>query len=168
MHTLSRAYRPPAHRDLGQLVGPRDEDSTNRPDDETEWPEDRAWVAFTLRPQARFHDGTPFTVEDVIWTFDTLKAKGLPNYAFYYGDVLKAEKTGDRKVLFTFRDNTNKELPLILGQLPVLPSKWWEPLLREVSPTLPSAACYKVDFLRRRAARSLIAASTTGGPRTSG
>src|SRR4029450_5775817 len=63
-----------------------------------EWPEDPSWVAFTLRPQARFHDGTPITVEDVIWTFDTLKAKGLPNYAFYYGDVLKAEKGGDRKV----------------------------------------------------------------------
>src|SRR5258708_19359713 len=92
-----------------------------------EWPDDRSWVAFTLRPQARFHDGTPITVEDVIFTFDILKAKGAPNYAFYYHDVLKAEKTGDRKVLFTFRDNTNKELPLIVGQLPVLPSKWWAP-----------------------------------------
>ena len=77
------------------------------------------------RPQARWHDGSPITVEDVIFTFDILKAKGAPNYAFYYHDVLKAEKVGDRKVLFTFRDNTNKELPLILGQLPVLPSKWW-------------------------------------------
>ena len=112
-----------------------------------EWPEDRAWVAFTLRPQARFHDGTPITVEDVIWTFDTLKAKGLPNYAFYYGDVLKAEKTGDRKVLFTFRDNTNKELPLILGQLPVLPSKWWATRdFEKVSLEIPlGSGAYKVD-----------------------
>ncbi|MCF8532206.1 MAG: extracellular solute-binding protein [Reyranella sp.] len=90
-----------------------------------EWPDDRSWVAFTLRPQARWHDGSPITVEDVIFTFDILKAKGSPNYAFYYHDVLKAEKTGERKVHFTFRDNSNKELPLILGQLPVLPSKWW-------------------------------------------
>lgn len=90
-----------------------------------EWPEDRSWVAFTLRPQARFHDGSPITVEDVIFTFDILKAKGSPNYAFYYHDVLKAEKVGDRKVLFTFRDSSNKELPLIVGQLPVLSSKWW-------------------------------------------
>ena len=112
-----------------------------------EWPEDRGWVAFTLRPQARFHDGTPITVEDVIWTFDTLKAKGLPNYAFYYGDVLKAEKTGDRKVLFTFRDNTNKELPLILGQLPVLPSKWWATRdFEKVSLEIPlGSGAYKVD-----------------------
>ena len=44
-------------------------------------PEDRSWVAFTLRPQAKWHDGTPITVEDVIWSFETLKAKGSPMYA---------------------------------------------------------------------------------------
>ena len=90
-----------------------------------EWPEDRMWVAFTLRPQARWQDGTPITVEDVIWSFDTLKSKGTPRYATYYTDVVKAEKTGDRKVLFSFRGNVNRELPLIVGSLPVLPSKWW-------------------------------------------
>ncbi|HEY2612468.1 MAG TPA: extracellular solute-binding protein [Reyranella sp.] len=112
-----------------------------------EWPDDRSWVAFTLRPQARFHDGTPITVEDVIFTFDILKAKGAPNYAFYYHDVLKAEKTGDRKVLFTFRDNTNKELPLIVGQLPVLPSKWWATRdFEKVSLEIPlGSGAYKVD-----------------------
>jgi microcin C transport system substrate-binding protein len=90
-----------------------------------EWPDDRSWVAFNLRPQARWHDGTPITVEDVIWSFDTLKAKGPPSYASYYADVLKAEKTGERKVLFTFRGNVNRELPLIMSSLAVLPSKWW-------------------------------------------
>ncbi len=112
-----------------------------------EWPEDRSWVAFTLRPQARFHDGTPITVEDVIFTFDILKTKGAPNYAFYYHDVLKAEKVGDRKVLFTFRDNTNKELPLIVGQLPVLPSKWWATRdFEKVSLEIPlGSGAYKVD-----------------------
>jgi microcin C transport system substrate-binding protein len=112
-----------------------------------EWPEDRSWVAFTLRPQARFHDGTPITVEDVIFTFDILKAKGSPNYAFYYHDVLKAEKSGDRKVLFTFRDNTNKELPLIVGQLPVLPAKWWATRdFEKVSLEMPlGSGAYKVD-----------------------
>jgi len=71
----------------------------------------------------------------------------LPNYAFYYGDVLKAEKTVDRKVLFTFRDNTNKELPLILGQLPVLPSKWWASRdFEKVSLEIPlGSGAYKVD-----------------------
>jgi len=57
-----------------------------------EVPEDRSWTAFTLRPQAKWMDGTPITVDDVIWTFETLKAKGPPMYASYYADVLKAEK----------------------------------------------------------------------------
>ena len=68
-----------------------------------EWPDDRSWVAFTLRPEARWHDGTPITVEDVIFTFDILKTKGAPDYALYYADVAKAEKIGDRKVKFTFQ-----------------------------------------------------------------
>jgi microcin C transport system substrate-binding protein len=90
-----------------------------------EWPEDRSWVAFTLRPQAKWHDGSPITVEDVLWSFETLKTKGLPSYATMFGDIVKAEKTGDRKVLFSFRGNVNRELPLVASTLPVLPSKWW-------------------------------------------
>jgi microcin C transport system substrate-binding protein len=91
-----------------------------------ECPDDRSWVAFTLRPQAKWHDGTPITPEDVVFSFDILKSKGHPRYAAYYADVMKAEKNGDAKVLFTFRNNMNRELPLILGQLPILPSKWWQ------------------------------------------
>lgn len=91
-----------------------------------EWPDDRTSVAFMLRPQAKWHDGTPITVDDVIWSFDTLKAKGSPNFATMFGDVVKAEKVGDRKVHFTFRGNVNRELPLVMGGMPVLPSKWWE------------------------------------------
>ena len=112
-----------------------------------EWPDDRSWVAFNLRPQAKWHDGTPIKVEDVIWSFDILKAKGRPNYASYYADVLKAEKTGDRKVLFTFRGATNRELPLIVSELPILPSKWWATRDFEkvsLEPALGSGA-YKVD-----------------------
>jgi len=104
-------------------------------------------VAFTLRSQARWHDGSPITVEDVIWSFDTLKAKGSPNFASYYVDVLKAEKTGDRKVLFSFRGNVNRELPLIMSSLPILPSKWWAGKDFEktsLEPALGSGA-YKVD-----------------------
>ena len=52
-----------------------------------EYPEDRSWVAFTLRPQARWHDGKPITAEDVIFTFDILKSKGAPQYAAYWQDV---------------------------------------------------------------------------------
>jgi microcin C transport system substrate-binding protein len=88
-------------------------------------PKDRSWVAFTLRPEARWHDGKPVTVEDVIWSLNTLRTKGRPFYRFYYRDVVKAEKTGPRSVKFTFKDTANRELPLILGQLPVLPKHYW-------------------------------------------
>lgn len=90
-----------------------------------EMPADRSWVAFTLRPQARFHDGSPITVEDVIWTFEALKAKGHPFYRSYYAQVAKAEKVGERKVRFGFGPGDNRELPLIVGQLPVLSRAYW-------------------------------------------
>ena len=91
-----------------------------------ELPADRRWVQYNLRPEARFQDGSPITAEDVIWTFDTLRAKGDPHYRLYYADVLKAEKVGERGVKFTFRSGDNRELPDIVGQLPVLPRKYWE------------------------------------------
>jgi microcin C transport system substrate-binding protein len=90
-----------------------------------ETPSDRSWVAFTLRPQARFHDGTPMTVDDVIWTFETLRTQGHPMYRSYYSQVARAEPAGPRRVLFTFKPGTNRELPVIVGQMPVLPKAWW-------------------------------------------
>ena len=91
-----------------------------------EMPEDRSWVAFTLRPEARWHDGKPVTVEDVIFSFNTLKEKGLPFYRAYYRNVVQAEAAGERRVKFTFEETTNRELPLILGQLPILPKHYYE------------------------------------------
>ncbi len=91
-----------------------------------ETPADRSWVTFTLRPQARWHDGRPVTADDVIWSFETLRAKGQPFYRAYYDGVAKVEKTGERSVKFTFKPGQNRELPLILGQLVVLPKHWWE------------------------------------------
>lgn len=90
-----------------------------------EVPEDRSWVAFTMRAEAKFSDGSPLTIDDVIWTLDTIKTKGHPFYQSYYADVVKAEKTGDRKVRFTFRPGENRELPLIVGQLPILSKAYW-------------------------------------------
>ncbi len=91
-----------------------------------ETPADRSWVAFTLRREAKFNDGAPITVDDVIWTFDTLKTKGHPFYRSYYNDVTKVEKVGERTVKFSFGAGENRELPLIMGQLPVLSRAWWE------------------------------------------
>lgn len=91
-----------------------------------ETPEDRSWVKFTLRKQARWHDGQPITAEDVIWTFKTLMEKGQPFYRFYYSSVEKAEKIDDRTVKFIFKPGENRELPLIMGQLTVLPKHYWQ------------------------------------------
>ena len=83
-----------------------------------EVPDDRSWVAFTLNAEARFHDGSPITVADVIWSFDTLKARGRPFFRSYYRSVVKAEAVGTRTVRFAFAGGMNRELPLIVGQLP--------------------------------------------------
>lgn len=91
-----------------------------------EVPKDRSWVAFTLNPKARFSDGSPVLAEDVVFTFEMLRDKGVPQYRYYYGNVDKATATDDRRVLFTFKQGSNKELPLILGQMPVLSKKDWQ------------------------------------------
>lgn len=91
-----------------------------------ETPPDRSWVIFTLRPEARWHDGKPITADDVIFSLETLKTKGHPFYRFYYQSIVEAEKLGERKVRFTFAEGDNRELPLIAGQLPVLPRHYWE------------------------------------------
>ncbi len=89
-------------------------------------PEDRSWVAFDLRPEARWQDGKPITVEDVIFSLEILKSEGHPFYRAYYKNVVKAEKVGERRVKFTFEGGINRELPLIVGQMPILPKHYFE------------------------------------------
>ena len=86
-----------------------------------ETPEDRSWVIFQLRPEARFADGTPITPEDVLFSWSLLKGKGRPNHRLYYGKVATAEKIGERGVKFTFEGGGDREMPLIVGLMPVLP-----------------------------------------------
>jgi microcin C transport system substrate-binding protein len=90
-----------------------------------ELPSDRMSVAFELQPEAKFNDGTPVTAEDVAWTCDMLREKGRPFYRLYYADVASVTVEGPLRVVFHFKSNTNRELPLILGQMPVLPKHWW-------------------------------------------
>jgi microcin C transport system substrate-binding protein len=117
---------------LGQVFDTLMTDSADEPFSEyglvaetVETPVDRSWVAFTIRPQARFHDGSAITADDVVFTFNTLVKKGHPFYRFYFGSVAKVEKQGPRKVKFIFKPGDNRELPLILGQLPVLSKAYW-------------------------------------------
>jgi microcin C transport system substrate-binding protein len=87
---------------------------------------DNRWVRFRLRKEARFHDGAPVTAADVVFTFDTLMKDGAPQYRAYYADVERAVAENERTVRFDFRHADNRELPLIIGQLPVLPKHAWE------------------------------------------
>ncbi len=87
-----------------------------------ETPPDRSWVEFTLNPKAKFSDGTPISVDDVIFSHTVLKDRGRPNHRSYYSKVANVEKTGDRSVRFTFDDSGDREMPLIMGLMPILPS----------------------------------------------
>ena len=87
---------------------------------------DLSSVSFMLRKQARWHDGKPVTADDVAFSLDILKSKGAPFYRFYYANVEKAEVLSPHKVKFIFKGRKNRELPLIIGQLPILPKHHWQ------------------------------------------
>lgn len=90
-------------------------------------PEDRSWVAYTLRPEAKWSDGSPVTPADVIFSLGLMKTKAHPFYQDYYADVVTATNTADRTILFQFTPGTtNRELPLIVGQLPIFQKAYWE------------------------------------------
>ena len=88
-------------------------------------PDDHSSVTYRLNGKARWHDGKPVTADDVIYSFDVFK-KNSPFYGAYYRHVTKVERTGEREITFTFDGPGNRELPQIVGQLPVLPKHWWE------------------------------------------
>ena len=93
--------------------------------DAVSYPDDFSSVTYRLNAKAKWHDGKPVTAEDVIFSFETLKANS-PFYGAYYRHVTKAEKTAEREITFTFDGAGNRELPQIVGQLSVLAKHWWE------------------------------------------
>jgi len=88
-------------------------------------PEDRSWAEFKIRSEARWHDGTPVTAEDVVWTFNTLIEKGRPFFKAYYAHVKSVEAIDTQTVKFTFDQAGNLELPLIVGEMTILPKHYW-------------------------------------------
>ena len=86
---------------------------------------DRSWVEFTLRPEARFSDGSPVTVEDVMWSFETLGTRGHPRYLGFWTKVAKIEATGPRSVRLDF-NTPDRELALIAGLRPILKKAQWQ------------------------------------------
>lgn len=119
------------------------------------YPADYSSVTFRLRPEAKFQDGEPITPEDVIFSFNEFKRVN-PFYAFYYKNVIKAEKTGDHQVTFTFDAKGNRELPMIVSEISVVAKHYWEGKdksgrqrdlsLTTVEPPLGSGA-YKVKYV---------------------
>ena len=89
-------------------------------------PESRAWVEFDLRQQARFSDGTPVTANDVIETFRLLREQGSPFYKAYYRDISSITALTDQTVRFEFGSEENRELPLIIGEVPILSANYWK------------------------------------------
>lgn len=91
-----------------------------------EVPDDLSWIVFNLRAEAKWANGRPITAEDVAWSFDRIKAEGEPMLQHYFANVQKAEILSPRKVKFHFTGPKNRELPQIIGQLPVLQKADWE------------------------------------------
>ncbi|MBW7057772.1 extracellular solute-binding protein [Paracoccus bogoriensis] len=86
---------------------------------------DRSWVEFTLRPEARFSDGSPVTVEDVMWSYETIGTQGHPRYHSAWAKVASMEQTGERSIRFTFSE-IDRELPLLMGLRPILKKAQWQ------------------------------------------
>ena len=91
-----------------------------------EYPEDRSWAIFTLNPKARFHDGSPVTADDVVFSFNTLVKDGHPRFQQKYQHVSQVEKLGPRRVKFSFAAPDNRDMPLRAAELPVLSHKDWQ------------------------------------------
>ena len=103
-----------------------------------EVPDDRSSIAFTLRPEARWHDGSPITVDDVIFSWETLKEQGRPNHRLYYNKVRTIERPDARTVRFVFDTETpDRELPLILGLMPIIPKAYYADVTFEETTLTP-------------------------------
>lgn len=88
---------------------------------------DRSWASFRLRPEARFNDGSPLTAEDVVFSFETLKARGEPSFRIVLRDVESATAEGLHRVRFAFREGAvTRDLPLTVAGLPILSRAWYE------------------------------------------
>ncbi len=88
--------------------------------------EDKKSIIFKLRKEAKFHDGSKITADDVIFSFNKISKEGHPSYQMVYADIKKAVKINSHKVQFIFKNNNNRELPTTIAGLPVISKKYYE------------------------------------------
>jgi len=91
-----------------------------------ETPDDRSWVEFRLRPEAAFSDGRPVTVDDVVFSLTTLRDQGRPNHKYYYSKVAEIVRPDEHTVRFVFGPDGDREMPLIMGLMPIIPQHIYE------------------------------------------
>lgn len=110
------------------MASPMDDDTSEYGliAESVEVPDDLSFVTFNLRADAKWADGKPITAEDVAWSFEQIQKHGEPMLQLYYANVQKAEVITPRKVKFSFSGPKNRELPQIMGQLPIVQKAQWE------------------------------------------
>ena len=114
--------------------------------EEVEMDPARKWIRFRIRQGARFADGEPVTVDDILWSWETLRDRGRPNHRLYYSEVARTEVDG-RDITFHFKSGDNRELPMLMALMPVLPSHWFEAngFERTTLTPIPGSGPYEVD-----------------------
>lgn len=127
-----------------------------------EMPDDRSSITFNLDPRARFSDGRTVTADDVLFSWQLLRDKGRPNHRAYYSKVVGAERVGERSVRFTLGSSGDRELPLILGLMPVLPKHLVDPATFEQTTLTPLVGSGPYTVSRVDAGRSITYARDTG------
>ena len=130
-----------------------------------EIPEEGGWVAFRLRPEARFHDGTPITADDVAFTYRTLVEKGHPQFRILFRDVAGVEAVGRHKVRFAFKPGRHRDLPVQLAALPVLSKAYYATVAFEKTTFTPAAF---QRALSRRQSRAGTVGDLSAGARLLG
>jgi microcin C transport system substrate-binding protein len=100
-----------------------------------EYPEDKSWIIFNLRPEARWHDGQPITADDFKFAFDTIKQHGRPFLQSFYEDVSGIEVLDPRRLKFTFKTRNSMKPLLTVAQSPPLPRHWWNANGRDITKT---------------------------------
>ncbi|MDF2232995.1 extracellular solute-binding protein [Albimonas sp. CAU 1670] len=122
-----------------------------------EYPEDRSWVLFRLRPEARFSDGSPVTAEDIKFTFEALRDQGHPSYRIQYRDIESATVVEDLAIRFDFKPGVaTRDLPAIVGGLPALSKAWWAERDFSASTLEPMLASGPYEVERAEPGRRII------------